>query len=121
MEVVFFEGVQRRLLFCLDHLNCAKMEAFNLFLGSGKQKSRVGGDDSHVVFGKKNPWWKRKCETVRCRDATGSSFVAKVRGEVFTHFHAVAVDVTAVVCGIDCLGSQDELFVNNFPRCERQL
>jgi hypothetical protein len=34
------------------------------------------------------PWWKRKCETVRCRDATASSFVTKVRGEVFAHFHA---------------------------------
>jgi hypothetical protein len=28
---------------------------------------------------------------VNCRDATASSFVAKVRGEVFAHFHAVAV------------------------------
>jgi hypothetical protein len=28
---------------------------------------------------------------VRCRDATASSFIAKVRGEVFEYFHAVAV------------------------------
>jgi hypothetical protein len=28
---------------------------------------------------------------VRCRDATASSFVVNVRGEVFAHFHAVAV------------------------------
>jgi hypothetical protein len=28
---------------------------------------------------------------VRCRDATASPFVAKVRGEVFPHFHVVAV------------------------------
>jgi hypothetical protein len=28
---------------------------------------------------------------VRCRDATASSFVTKVRGEVFAHFHAVAI------------------------------
>jgi hypothetical protein len=26
---------------------------------------------------------------LRCRDATVSSFVAKVRGEIFAHFHAV--------------------------------
>jgi hypothetical protein len=39
-------------------------------------------------------------------------FVAKVRGEVFAHFHALAVNVT-VVCGIDCLACQDEFFVNN--------
>jgi hypothetical protein len=29
---------------------------------------------------------------VRCRDATVSSFVAKVRGEVFTHFPAVPIE-----------------------------
>jgi Trm5-related predicted tRNA methylase len=28
---------------------------------------------------------------VRCRDATASSFVAKVPDEVFAHFHGVAV------------------------------
>jgi hypothetical protein len=38
--------------------------------------------------------------------------VAKVRDEVFTHFHAVATKVT-VVCRIDCLACQDEFFVNN--------
>jgi hypothetical protein len=49
---------------------------------------------------------------LRCRDATASSFVAKVRGEVFAHFHAVAVNVT-VVCVIDSLAFQDEFFVKN--------
>jgi hypothetical protein len=36
---------------------------------------------------------KKKCETVRCLDATASSFVSKVRGEdfAFAHFQAVAV------------------------------
>jgi hypothetical protein len=42
-------------------------------------------------FWSKIPWWKRRCETVHCRDATASSFVAKVQGKVFTHFHAVTV------------------------------
>jgi hypothetical protein len=46
------------------------------------------GDDSHVAFGQV-PSLKRKRETVRCRDATASAFVAKVRGEVFENFHAV--------------------------------
>jgi hypothetical protein len=41
-------------------------------------------------------------ETMLSRDGTDSSFVAKVRGEVFAHFHVVAVKVT-VVCEIDCL------------------
>jgi hypothetical protein len=40
---------------------------------------------------KKIAWRKRKCETVRCRAATASSLVAKVRGEVFAYFYAVAV------------------------------
>jgi hypothetical protein len=34
--------------------------------------------------------------------------VAKVRGEVFTHFHIVTI-----VCGIYRLASQNELFMNN--------
>jgi hypothetical protein len=35
----------------------------------------------------------RKCEAVRCRDATTSSFVAKVRGEDFANVTSVAVNV----------------------------
>jgi hypothetical protein len=49
---------------------------------------------------------------VRCRDATASSFAAKVRDEFFAHVHAVAVNVT-VICEIDCLACQDEFFVIN--------
>jgi hypothetical protein len=51
LEVVFCEGVQHRLRFCLNHLNYLKMAAFQ-FLSSIKEteKSRVGGVDSHVVF-----------------------------------------------------------------------
>jgi hypothetical protein len=44
-----------------------------------------------VVLVKKNPWWERKYETVHCSDATARSFVTNVRGEVFSHFHVVAV------------------------------
>jgi hypothetical protein len=49
---------------------------------------------------------------VRCRDAASISFVVKVRGEVFSHFQAVAVLFT-VACGIGCLAYQDEFFANN--------
>jgi hypothetical protein len=56
-----------------------------------------------MLFLVKNFLVKKEVETVRCRDARASSFVAKVRGEVFSHFHAV-------VCGIDCLAFQDKLF-----------
>jgi hypothetical protein len=44
---------------------------------------------------------------VRCRDATAISFIANVRGEVFSHLHI------AVVSGIDCLACQDKFFANN--------
>jgi hypothetical protein len=64
------------------------------------------------MFWSKIPWSRRKQEMVCCHDATASSFVAKVWGEVFAHFHSVAIKVT-VVCGIDCLACQDEFFVNN--------
>jgi hypothetical protein len=49
---------------------------------------------------------------VRCCDSTASSFFAKIQVEIVAHFQAVAVKVT-VVCRIDCLACQDELFVNN--------
>jgi hypothetical protein len=43
-----------------------------------------------MLFLVKNSFLKRKCEARR-RDATDGSFVAKVRGEVFSHFHTAAV------------------------------
>jgi hypothetical protein len=45
------------------------------------------------------------------RDATASSFVAKVRGEAFGNLHAVAVKVT-VVCESECLVCHDDFFIN---------
>jgi hypothetical protein len=62
-----------------------------LSLIGGKGKSTVGWWRQTCCFWSKNTWWKRKCEAVRCRDVTASSFVAKVLGEVFAHFHSVAV------------------------------
>jgi hypothetical protein len=90
---MFCEGLQHRLRFYLDHLNCVKIAAFQFYLQSGKQR-KVGweGDDNHVVFGLKFiASCGRKCETVCCRDATASLFVAKFRDEMFAHFHAVAI------------------------------
>jgi hypothetical protein len=56
------------------------------------QASKVVGGTAVMLFlVKKIPWRKRKYETVRCGDATGSYFVAKFRGEVLGQFHAVAV------------------------------
>jgi hypothetical protein len=76
-------------------------------LNRGNRKIGWEVDDSYVVFAKKLTG-EKECETVRCRDATASSLVAKVRGEVFAHFHAVAVS------GIDRLACQDEFFANSF-------
>jgi hypothetical protein len=54
LEVEFYQGVQHRLRFCLDHLNCVKMMAPQFYLQSEKQR-KVGWarDESHVVFGQK--------------------------------------------------------------------
>jgi hypothetical protein len=61
LEVVFHEGVEHCLLFCLSHLNCVKIVAFQFYLKSEKQRKVWWVvDDSHVLFGKKIPWWKRK-------------------------------------------------------------
>jgi hypothetical protein len=35
--------------------------------------------------------WGRKCETGRCHGEAASSIIAKVRGDVFARFHAVAL------------------------------
>jgi hypothetical protein len=81
---VFCEGVQHRLPFCLDYLSYVKMVAFQFQLQSEKQKSMVSRGRQLYCFWSKIPWWKKKCETVRCRDA-----IAYVRGEVFAQFHVV--------------------------------
>jgi hypothetical protein len=74
------------------HLNCVKMAAFQFYLQSGKQRNaKWMGVHSHVVFGQKFPSKKGIVRWVRCRDATASSSVTKVRGEVFAHFHMVTV------------------------------
>jgi hypothetical protein len=43
-------------------------------------------------FWSKVPCWKRKCEMMHCHDTTATSFVAKVLGKVFSHFHTVVVE-----------------------------
>jgi hypothetical protein len=85
---MFFEGVWHHLQFCLLHLICGKNGGLSvLSLGDRKvargEVRQVGwmGYERHV----------RKCETVHCRDATASYFVAKTLGEVFAHFHAVTL------------------------------
>jgi hypothetical protein len=62
-------------------------------LFSVKEIEKNRGVGTAVLFGQKFPCAKRKSEMVRCRDGTTSYFVAKVRGEVDVHFHAVAMSM----------------------------
>jgi hypothetical protein len=96
------------------------MAAFQFYLQSGRQKSRVGGEWHSHCFWSKIPWSKRKCETVCCHDAIASSSVSKVRSELFAYFHTFAINVT-VACGIDCLSCQDEFFVINLHDVKRMM
>jgi hypothetical protein len=68
-----------------------KWRTFTFIFSCGNRKVGLVVDDGQIDFGEHIPLWKRKCETVRCRDAAANSFVIKVRGEVFAHFHAVPV------------------------------
>jgi hypothetical protein len=77
LEVVFCEGFQRCLRFCLDHLNCVKMAGKKKSRRGPSQASSVGGGQQSFWFWSKIPWWKRKCVMVHCCDATASPFVAK--------------------------------------------
>jgi hypothetical protein len=75
------------------------METFQFYLQSGKQRNVAGAKQGEwvgwgttvMLFLVKISLMKKKCETVRCRDATASYFFAKVCIEVLAHFHAVAV------------------------------
>jgi hypothetical protein len=67
----------------------SKWRPFSFVVNWGNRRVGWVGNDKHC-FWANIPWWKRKCEAVRCHDAS-ASFVAKDRVEVFSHFHAVAV------------------------------
>jgi hypothetical protein len=90
-----------------------KWRPLNFTFNRINRESRVGGGQQSCYVWSKLPWRQRKCETVRSRVGTGNSFVVKVRGEIFTHFHALTIKVT-VVCRIDYLARQEEFFVNYF-------
>jgi hypothetical protein len=59
------------------------------------------------------------CEAVRCRDTTARSFVAKVRWEVFAHFHAFTIKRRS--CMRDRLsGLPRWILSEQSPRCQRK-
>jgi hypothetical protein len=90
LEVMFCEGVHNYLRFCLDLLNYVRMGYSSFISNRGKREKYIGAWQS-CYFWSKIPLWKRKYEAVCCCDATVSSFVDKVRGEVFAHFHTVTI------------------------------
>jgi hypothetical protein len=88
LDTLFFEDVQHRLRFCPDHLDYVKMAAFSI--GEREQVVWVGNDD-YFVFGKNSPGGigsVRRCIVTMQQPVLSSP---KVRGEVYSHFHAVAV------------------------------
>jgi hypothetical protein len=70
------------------------------------------GNKSNAGFGSKFAGEKGKSEMMRYHDATASSFVAKVPGDVFTNFHLVAIK-RHLVCGIGCFTCQYESFASS--------
>jgi hypothetical protein len=86
LEVVFCECVQHSTVTSI----MSKWRPFRFIFNCGNRKVGWVGDDSHVPFGEIF-LWKRKRETVGCRNATASSFVVQVRCKVFAYFQALAV------------------------------
>jgi hypothetical protein len=85
LNVVFCESASITLI-------VAKWRLLSFVINWRKQKNICWmWDNSNIVFGQEFPGGKKKRETVRCHHATDSSLVAKIRVEVFAHFHTVAV------------------------------
>jgi hypothetical protein len=62
---------------------------------------------------------KRKCEMVHCCGATTSSFVDKVWGEVFAHFHVVAIEHHNIMRNW-LFGLPGRILCEQSPWCQRQ-
>jgi hypothetical protein len=101
LEVMFCEGVQHWLQFCLDQL-CQNGGIFNHEnkekLQGAKSGEKGRWEMAAMLFLVKKFSGGKKSVRLRCRDATASSFVAKVWGEVFTHFQAVAIKCHSSTC-----------------------
>jgi hypothetical protein len=116
LGVVFCEGIQHRLPFSLDHLNCVKMAAFQFYLQSEKQRkvvwgpsqaSRLGGE-RQLKFTGENGSVKRCVVLMQQKVLLFPKFGVKS-----SHIFMQSPLNVTVVCGIDCLAFQDEFFVND--------
>jgi hypothetical protein len=54
------------------------------------QGSMVGGRWQPFCISPETAGWGRKCEMGRCHGEAARSVLAKVRGDIFARFHAVA-------------------------------
>jgi hypothetical protein len=63
---------------------------YNFIFNTGN-RNNLNSWGTTVISWSNIPWFKIKRRTVHCRNATSSSFIAKVLGEVFTHLLIVAV------------------------------
>jgi hypothetical protein len=84
------------------------------------EKSMVGWGRQSYYFWSKIPWLKRKCTTVRCRNAAASSFVFKVRAEVFARIHAVAIKRHSSMRNW-LFGLPGRILCKQSPSCQRKL
>jgi hypothetical protein len=72
--------------------------SFNFVFGNSKKSQgaksgKYGGWGWQTFcFSPETAGWGQKCETGRCHGEADRSVLAKVRGEVFARFHAVAVE-----------------------------
>jgi hypothetical protein len=60
LQVVFCEGVQHRLRFCLDHLNCVKMAAFGSIFNWGNRDKYGWWGTKVMLFWSKTILWKKE-------------------------------------------------------------
>jgi hypothetical protein len=89
--------------------------SFNFIFGNGinhrvsNQLRTVGGAWQPFYVSPETTGWGRKCETGRCPSEAAKSVLAKVRGDVFARFHAVAAE-HRIESGIHSLACWDRCF-----------
>jgi hypothetical protein len=96
-------------------LNCVNMVAFPFYLQSGKQR-KVGwvGNNSHVVFGKKKKSPGENGSGDSVLSWCNNQFLCRQNlGQILHTFSCSRCKDITVVCRMECLACNNELFVNN--------
>jgi hypothetical protein len=84
-------GVQHRLWFCIDHLNCVKTAAFQLYLRLWKQKKYGGWWTTVILFLVKSSLVKYEMWDGALSWCNSQFFFAEAYSKILAHFHTVAV------------------------------